>query len=76
MSRQGSLKPITIRLDADMLAAMDRLFARDGINTTETIRRALTAFLTTKGVMTDTRANARTSRGGGSRTRAGLLAKR
>ena len=40
----------TVRLPDDLLAAMAKLQARDGIPTSEQIRRALVKWLTTKGV--------------------------
>jgi Arc/MetJ-type ribon-helix-helix transcriptional regulator len=44
------MKPATFRLPDELLAAMQRLYARDGISPSEMVRRALTAWLTTKGV--------------------------
>lgn len=39
---------------------MDRLFERDGISASEAARRALTAWLTEKGVLSDTPATVAT----------------
>jgi hypothetical protein len=41
----------TFRLGAELLEAMDRLHERDGISPSEMARRALTAWLTEKGVL-------------------------
>jgi hypothetical protein len=41
----------TFRLGADLLDAMARLHARDGISPSEMARRALTAFLIDRGVL-------------------------
>jgi Arc/MetJ-type ribon-helix-helix transcriptional regulator len=42
----------TVRLPEDVLAAMKKLQARDGIPTSEQIRRALRKWLAAKGVYT------------------------
>jgi hypothetical protein len=42
----------TFRVDADVLAGMQRLQARDGISYSEQIRRALRPWLEAKGVLT------------------------
>ena len=44
-------KAVTFRLSEDLTAAMQRLHDRDGINDSEMMRRALTAFLEGKGVL-------------------------
>jgi hypothetical protein len=43
--------PSTFRLGNDLLDAMSRLQERDGIPPSEQVRRALAAFLITKGVL-------------------------
>lgn len=50
-TRETKTKAITFRLGADLVAAMQRLHERDGINDSEMVRRALAAFLEDKGVM-------------------------
>ena len=40
----------TVRLPVDLIAAIEKLQDRDGIGTSEQIRRALRRWLTTKGV--------------------------
>lgn len=50
-TRQTKTKAITFRLGADLVAAMERLHERDGIDNSEMVRRALAAFLEDKGVM-------------------------
>ena len=43
-------KSISVRVDADLAAAMDNLQARDGISPSEMVRRSLRAWLVTKAV--------------------------
>jgi hypothetical protein len=50
-TRQQKIKAITFRLGADLVAAMERLHERDGIDNSEMVRRALAVFLEDKGVM-------------------------
>jgi hypothetical protein len=44
-------KVTTFRIDDDVLAGMRRLQARDGITSSEQIRRALRPWLESKGVL-------------------------
>lgn len=44
-------KVATFRVDQDLLEAMQRLQARDGIQVSEQIRRALRPWLEAKGVL-------------------------
>lgn len=45
-------KPVaSFRIEEDLIAAMQRLFARDGIAPSEQIRRALRPWLEKKGVL-------------------------
>ena len=43
-------RTITFRIDEDLLAQMEALWQRDGINASEQIRRALRIWLKSKGV--------------------------
>jgi Arc/MetJ-type ribon-helix-helix transcriptional regulator len=43
-------RTITFRIDEDLLARMEALWQRDGINASEQIRRALRTWLKSKGV--------------------------
>jgi Arc/MetJ-type ribon-helix-helix transcriptional regulator len=45
------LKPATFRIDRDILDAMEELKNRDGVPVSETVRRALRAWLERKGVL-------------------------
>jgi metal-responsive CopG/Arc/MetJ family transcriptional regulator len=44
----------TIRLDDDLYAGMQAIWARDGVQPSEQIRRALRAWLESKGVLKQT----------------------
>ena len=50
-NRSTPNSPSTFRLGDELLTAMARLQERDGIPPSEQVRRALTAFLITKGVL-------------------------
>jgi len=41
---------MTFRVDPELRKALDKLFERDGISPSEAIRRALRAWLETKGI--------------------------
>lgn len=53
---------MTFRPDADTFAAMDSLRERDGVPFSEQIRRALRAWLESKGAMKQPRKNMRKAR--------------
>lgn len=55
-------KVVTFRPDADTFAAMDSLRERDGVPFSEQIRRALRAWLESKGAMKQPRKNMRKAR--------------
>jgi hypothetical protein len=58
------MKLAAFRLDQDILDGMDALRTRDGIPASEQVRRALRAYLTSKGVRLAVR-ESRQSRGRG-----------
>jgi hypothetical protein len=49
-----ALRPITFRLDADLMAGLQQVKARDGVPVSEQVRRAVRAWLKEKGVTTKT----------------------
>ena len=53
---------MTFRVDDDLVDGMQALFARDGISPSEQLRRALRAFLESKGVPLKTATAARGKR--------------
>jgi predicted transcriptional regulator len=55
-------KAMTFRVDDDLVDGMQALFARDGISPSEQLRRALRAFLESKGVSLKTATAARGKR--------------
>ena len=55
-------KAMTFRVDDDLVDGMQALFARDGISPSEQLRRALRAFLESKGVPLKTATAARGKR--------------
>jgi Arc/MetJ-type ribon-helix-helix transcriptional regulator len=44
------LRPTNIRIDSELLDAMQTLLERDGISVSEQVRRAIRMWLETKGV--------------------------
>jgi hypothetical protein len=45
-----TLRPINFRLEAELIEALERVKQRDGIGLTEQVRRALQAWVKSKGV--------------------------
>jgi hypothetical protein len=45
-----NLKPATFRLERHLLEGMEKVKRRDGVPVSEQVRRAVTAWLETKGV--------------------------
>ena len=44
-------RTVTFRIDADVFAGLQQIWDRDGITTSEQIRRALRAWIKAKGVI-------------------------
>lgn len=44
------LKPVNFRLESELLEALQTIRERDGISVTEQVRRAILAWIDTKGV--------------------------
>lgn len=45
------LKPVNFRLESELLEALQRIRERDGITVTEQVRRAILAWIDSKGVV-------------------------
>lgn len=56
------LKPATFRLETEILDGLEAVKRRDGVSITEQVRRALKAWLETKGVTKTAFRRARTRR--------------
>jgi metal-responsive CopG/Arc/MetJ family transcriptional regulator len=54
MTKTPTTIQVSYRLPADLVAGMDALFARDGASHSETVRRALVAYLTDRDVLKPT----------------------
>ena len=57
-SYMTALKPTAFRIEADLLEALQEIKRRDGVPISEQVRRALQAWVETKGVMKSERKRA------------------